>query len=324
MKILVTGATGLLGNNVVRTFLANGHAVRALVRDTANDRPLAGLDIETVKGDIRDRGAVNASVAGVDVVVHAAGHVQLGWHERHLHQQINVEGAENVAHAALERQIRLVHVSTISTLGVGWPDRAAHEEHADPNVFRCPYVDSKKAGEQIVASFIKQGLEATIVHPGYLLGPWDWKPSSGKMLVDVVRRWTPLAPGGAFSLTDARDVADGIRFVVEKEKIGRHFVMAGHNMRYADGWNLFARICGGKGTVWRMRAFAHIVGGFGGDVWGRLNGKEPLVNSASMGLGRQFHTFSSARAEKELGYTIRPAEETIEDTWHWFKQHGYA
>jgi dihydroflavonol-4-reductase len=73
-----------------------------------------------------------------------------------------------------------------------------------------------------------------------------------------------------------------------------------------------------------MRAFAHYVAGYGGDLWGRLTGTEAVINSASMGLGRQFHTFSSARAENELGYTIRPVEETVMDTWQWFRQQGYV
>lgn len=324
MRILVTGATGLLGNNVVRKLLEEGYAVRTLVREQSDDRPLAELDVETVLGDIRDPEAVAKAVAGSDVVVHSAGFVQLGWSQRDLHQQINVDGARNVAQAAFECQARLVHVSTISTLGVGWPDRPADEESANPGIYRCPYVDSKKAGELAVKSFVERGLKATIVHPGFLIGPWDWKPSSGKMLIDVARRWTPVVPSGGFSLTDARDVAAGIHSAIIHEVAGRHYIMAGHNMSYADGWKLFARISGGKAAIWRMRKLAHFLAGRGGDLWARVSGKEEVINSASMGLGRQWHTFSSARAEHELDYQIRPVEETVKDTWAWFQQHGYV
>lgn len=144
------------------------------------------------------------------------------------------------------------------------------------------------------------------------------------MLIDVARRWTPLAPGGAFSLTDVRDVAAGIACAMENGQVGRNYILAGHNMSYADGWELFARVCGGKGAVWRMRAFAHFVAGLGGDLWGGLTGNEPVINSASMGLARQHHIFSSSRAASELGYKIRPAEETVKDTWQWFKHYGYV
>lgn len=324
MKILVTGATGLLGNNVVRHLLDKGHAVRVLVRGNSDDRPLTDLDVEIVPGDIRDLDAVANAVADTNAVVHSAGHVQIGWRQRELHEQINVTGTRNVAQAALEHRVRMVHVSTISTFGVGWPDKPADEESANPKIFHCPYVDSKKAGEEEVVSRITKGLDAVIVHPGYMMGPWDWKPSSGKMLIEIVSRWTPIVPGGAFSLTDVRDVATGIHSALEKGPAGRNYIMAGHNMRYSDGWKLFAQVCDGKAAIWRMRAFAHWWSGGLGDLWGRVTGKEPFVNSASMGLGRQWHTFSSTRAEQELGYRIRPAEDTVRETWQWFKEHGYA
>lgn len=324
MKTLVTGATGLLGNNVVRNLIENGHSVRALVRESSDDRPLADVDVEIVKGDIREPDAVTSAVAGIDVVVHSAGFVKIGWRQRHLHQQINVDGARNVAQAALEQQARLIHVSSMNTLGIGWPDRPADEESANPKIYSCPYVESKKAGEQEVLARVKQGLRATIVHPGYMLGPWDWHPSSGQMLLEVVKRWTPVAPGGAFSLADARDVAAGIHNAIEQGEVGRHYIMAGHNMRYADSWKLFTRVCGGKPAIWRMRAFAHWWIGHVGDLWERLSKKEVVFNSAAMKLSNQCHTFSSTRAQRELGYRIRPAEETIKDTWQWFKEYGYA
>lgn len=324
MKVLVTGATGLLGNNVVRKLLEEGYSVRVLVRENSDDRALAGLDLEKAEGDIREPDAVAKAVDGTDVVVHAAGLVKIGRRDRELHQQINVDGARNVAQAALGHQARLIHVSTISTLGVGWPDRPGDEESADPEIYSCPYVESKKAGEREVQSRMQQGLEAVIVHPGFLIGPWDWKPSSGKLLLDVVARWTPVVPGGAFSLTDARDVAGGILTALEKGTVGRHYIMAGHNMRYSEGWKLFTRVCGGSNAVWRMRAFAHWWMGPCSDLWARLTGKEGTINSASIGLSQQWHTFSSARAEDELGYQIRPAEDTVGDTWQWFKENGYV
>ncbi len=104
----------------------------------------------------------------------------------------------------------MVYVSTINTLGVGTRDRLADEEWvAGPNV-PCPYVMSKQAAERSVREQIERGLDACIVHPGLMFGPWDWKPSSGRMLIEVVQRFTPLAPAGGISVCDVRDVAQGI------------------------------------------------------------------------------------------------------------------
>src|SRR5262245_50945762 len=118
-KFLVTGATGLLGNNIVRQLLEAGQAVRVLSRATSDGRALDGLPVERVAGDVRDTAAVADATRDVEVVIHSAGHVQLGWKQLDLHRQINVEGAKNVAAATRAARARLVHVSAINALGLG-------------------------------------------------------------------------------------------------------------------------------------------------------------------------------------------------------------
>src|SRR5262245_50399782 len=100
MRYLVTGATGLLGNNIVRQLLAAGQSVRVLTRGAADPRPLAGLDVETAFGDVRDASVVTRASEGIDAVIHAAGHVHIGWRQADVHQAINVNGTRNVAAAA--------------------------------------------------------------------------------------------------------------------------------------------------------------------------------------------------------------------------------
>src|SRR5688572_10243824 len=132
MQYLVTGATGLVGNNVVRELLARGQSVRVLARGGGDPRPLAGLDVETIQGDVRDPAAVAAAVIGMDVVIHSAGFVQIGWTQLDAHQAINVEGTRNVAAAAREAGTKLIHVSSINALGLGRLDAPADEDTALP------------------------------------------------------------------------------------------------------------------------------------------------------------------------------------------------
>src|SRR5688572_20891920 len=100
MKYLVTGVTGLLGNNIVRALVEAGEQVRVLARATSDPRPLEGLNVERAVGDVRDAGAVAAACEGVQVVIHSAGHVHIGWTQLREHLDINVEGTRNVAEGA--------------------------------------------------------------------------------------------------------------------------------------------------------------------------------------------------------------------------------
>jgi len=324
-RVLVTGATGLVGNNVTRLLLDQGVSVRVLVRDPrAAARPFEGLDVEVAAGDVTDSASVQAAVKGVGAVVHAAGCVLLGWRQAALHEQVNHLGTQHVAESARRAGVRMVYVSTINALGAGTRDRLADEDWvARPNV-ACPYVLSKQAAERSVREQIELGLDASIVHPSLMFGPWDWKPSSGRMLIEVVKRFTPLAPAGGISVCDVRDVAQAIVTALATAPTGRAFVLAGHNLTYLKLWQHFIDIAGGSRPWGASGLLLGHAAGRCGDMWGRLTGREPDVNSAAVKLSDEFHYFSSARAQRELGYQIRPLEASLRDAWQWFQQYGYV
>ncbi|HUE70582.1 MAG TPA: NAD-dependent epimerase/dehydratase family protein [Pirellulaceae bacterium] len=360
MKYLVTGATGLLGNNIVRQLLARGESVRVLSRATSDPRPLAGLDVQQATGDVCDAESVNAACADMDVVVHCAGHVHIGWSQQQQHEAINVGGTRNVAAAALQAGAKLVHVSSVNALGLGKLAQPADEDNPLPGIVACHYAVTKRRGDEIVLEAVARGLNAAIVHPGFMLGPWDWKPSSGRMLLEVAK-FVPLAPIGAHSMCDVRDVAAGViaAATVGRDSVasqadrrgasaydethrrgasaydethrrgsaayaGRRYILAGHNITYLDSWKLMARLTGARPPLFPAGPINRWIGGWWGDSRFRRTGIEPELNSAAIGMSCQQHCFSSARAEQELGYKIRPLEESIEGAWQWFREHGYV
>ncbi len=145
---LVTGATGLVGNNVVRRLLEQGAAVRVLARENIDPRPLAGLEVEIARGDVRDAAAVSQAVRGTDCVIHAAGHVHIGWKGMDTARTINVEGTRNIAQAARSADARLVHVSSIDALGISTTKRTVDEETPPTGGVLCPYVIDESKGER--------------------------------------------------------------------------------------------------------------------------------------------------------------------------------
>lgn len=323
MKYLVTGATGLLGNNLVRELLARGESVRVLSRTRSDPRPLEGLDVERAAGDIRDAVSVNAACKGMDAVIHCAGHVHIGWSQQEEHEAINVGGARHVAEAALAAGARLVHVSSVNALGIGMLAQPATEDDPLPGITPCHYPVTKRKGDEAVLEAVARGLQASIVHPGFMLGPWDWKPSSGRMLLEVAKG-VPLAPVGAHTVCDVRDVAAGAIAAAQAAHSGRRYILAGHNLTYWQSWKLMAKLIGGRGPFFPAGPINRWIGAWWGDRKFRRTGIEPELNSAAIAMSCQQHCFSSARAQKELGYQIRPLEETVRDAWEWFREHGYV
>jgi dihydroflavonol-4-reductase len=308
MTILVTGATGLVGNNVTRRLLAQGRAVRVLVRAHCDPRPLAGLAVEFVQGDVRDPAAVRRACRGVSAVIHSAALVHLGWTRLDEQREINVEGTRHVAAAAMEEGVRMVLVSSVDALAVGRRDQPADEDTPREGQVPCGYVLTKREAEAVVQQHVAQGLQAP----------------SGRMLLAVARQFTPLAPVGGGNACDVRDVADGILAALERGVTGRNYILGGDNLPYADLWRLMAEITGGTPPWARAGPLLRVLGGRGGDLWGKLTGREPDVNSASITMSSQFHYYTSDRARTELGYYTRPLRETIADAWQWFLDHGYV
>lgn len=323
MHVLVTGATGLVGNNVVRQLLEQGATVRVLVRNP-KDRAIEGLRLDVHTGEIQNRTAVREACVGVDAVVHAAGSVHIGWTGYESQYAANVTGTQVVAESAREAQAKLVHVSSVNALGLGTAQSPADEHAPLVGGVPCGYVLTKQEAEQAVLREVQAGLHAVIVNPGFMLGPWDWKPSSGKMLLAVAKQFTPVAPVGGCSVCDVRDVATATLAALQRGRVGERYILAGENLTYLELWSRFRRATGGAPPWMRMGPLLRWVAGAYGDGMAKLRGRETDVNSAAIRMSSQFHYYSSQRAVQELGYTCRPFAESIRDAWAWFQERGYV
>jgi dihydroflavonol-4-reductase len=323
-EYLVTGATGLLGNNVVRQLVQQGHHVRVLVRASPPIASLAGLDVELVAGDVTDCEAVQRAVQGTRYVIHAAGDLHIGRLHLERQRRVNVQGTAHVAQSARSAGARLVHVSTVDVLPASRDGAPVNEQTTGDPKDDNTYIRTKREAEQVVDDQQRRGLDAVIVHPGFMLGPWDWKPSSGRMLLSVARHWKPAAPTGGMSGCDVREVARATLTAAKTAPAGRHYILAGENLSYLAAWKLFARVAGRPGPLIPAGPLVRVVAGRAGDFWGRISGNEPDVNSAMIRMSRLRHYYDSQRAIDELGYRTPPFEGAVRAAWSWFREHGYA
>ncbi len=324
-KILVTGATGLLGNNIVRTLVAQGVPTRVLLRSAPDVRCLADLDVERVTGDVRNPDEVSAACQGVSAVIHCAGIVQIGWSAAHGHREVNVDGARNVAACAHELNLRLVHISTVNSLAFGkHPSVADEDTPLTGQEVHCNYVLSKRAADREIRRRAQAGLNAVIIYPGFMLGPWDWKPSSGTMILEVARGRGVFAPRGGCSVCDVRDVAAGIATAARTPCLRERYVLAGHNVSYLELWREIAKVTGARQPALRVGPVAAHVAGRIGDWYGAVRGHEPLINSASIAMSSRHHYYSSDLARKAFHYEARDWRTTVADAWQWLCEYGYG
>ncbi len=324
MTVVVTGAAGHLGGNLVRSLLAQGRRVRAL--DFTRDwRALAGLEVEIVEGDVRDPVALARAFAGADVVYHTAGRISLSRRDGPLLEAINVLGVRNVVRACLERGVRrLVHFSSIHALRQEPLHVPLDESRPLVRSRRCPPYDrSKAAGEREVRRGIQWGLDAVILNPTGMIGPYDHRPSFfGRVLLAMGQGQMPALVASGFDWVDVRDVAGAAIRAAERAPAGSQYLLSGHWLSMRDLAALVEEITGVQAPrficpMWLARLGATCAGALG-----RRKAQDSLYNTVSLRALRGNRRISHERAARELGYHPRPLRETLVDTCRWFADNG--
>ena len=323
MRIGVTGAAGMVGANLVRRLLEDGHEIRGLVY--GDRRALDGLDIEQVECDVRDYDALRDGLRGCDRVYHLAAVITSADRSDPVAEDINTNGPRNVAKACMELGVeRLLHCSSIHALRPN-DDRSIVDENRPlslhPEAF--PYDRSKAIGHTIVLDAVKEGLNAVIVHPTAVIGPFDYGLSStAGGLVDFVNGKVPAMPNGGFDFVDARDVVNGMVAAMEKGRTGENYLLGGRYYEMTELCNILAGVVGCKPPrftipIWAMRAVAGVL---------RLKPQRPgevaVVTRFTVDSIINYREVSHEKAARELGYTSRPIEETLRDTFDWFAKTG--
>jgi len=325
MRVLLTGATGFLGNNLLRLLVAEGHEVQLTLRPGAGGRALAGLKFDPVPGDLTNVERLLAESSDFDVLIHAAAMIQIGWSRLVESRQVNVTATERLAEFCRLKKRRMIHVSTVDTLAHAPDGRPRTESDREPGKPPISYVQSKREAEQKMLEQIEQGLDGIIIHPGFMLGPWDWKPSSGAMLLAIAGGPTPLAPAGGCSAVDVRDVADGILKAVDRGRRGEQYILGGENLSYLELWQKMARAVGKRnGPRAKLPNWLAGIAGRVGDLAGKWMRQEPQVNSGATAMGQLQHFYSSEKAISQLGYRIGSLDDAIDDEWQFLVEYGYV
>ena len=322
--ILVTGATGHLGNVLVRKLLAKGERVRALVLPGEPLHSLNGLMVEVIVGNILDPELLERAVEGVDTVYHLAGIISILPGADELMHAVNVNGTRNVAEASLKAGVRrMVHVSSIHAF-----HREPHGVIIDETTPMAvdssagAYDRTKAQGARAVLDVVERGLNAVIVCPTGIIGPHDYLESEmGSAVKNFSEKKLNFLVKGAFDFVDVRDVAVGLIRAAEKGRSGEMYIFSGQRVSLEEIWRISQRAGGARSPKLILPFKAALF--FSGILqhYYRLAKTTPRFTPYSLQTVADNSSFSCGKASEELAYTARPLQESIADFLSWRKAH---
>ena len=329
-RVLITGATGFIGNHVTRLCLEKGDDVRVMVMPGEDRTPLAGMDVEFVEGNLLDADSLVQAVQGVEQLYHLAALFAIWTKDPDLHYKVNVDGARAMMQAAMVGGVeKIVFTSSIAAIGIvgngGW---ATEETAFNSWPWASDYILSKFISHQLVKGLVSEGLPVTMVMPGLPFGPGDRAPTpTGTMILRTLKGQMKNYWDGGVCAVDVRDVAAGHVLAMEKGRIGQSYILANKdgNMTNKKFLGMVGEIAGvpdvaknevsGK-TMLRVAKMA--------ELWSKLTGRPPITTYKNTLYVLQHGYVDPTRAVQELGLPQTPIETAVADSVQWFRDNGYA
>lgn len=323
MKVLLLGATGLLGHNVLRRLTDEGHRVVALVRRADGIRMEGPWEVR--EGLPLDYDVLKAAAAGCDAVINCAGVTDMSLRHYEDYLPVNRELCRLLVGLLEDLEIKtLVHASTVNTIGYGTVYAPADEQSPMEKPFLGSfYADSKREGEGVLLEAAKrlEDRHIVIVNPGYLLGPWDVKPSSGRMLLAAYKKRIMFAPDGGKAFVHVQDVAAAMVGALTRGRNGQRYIAANRRgcMTIKELYQLQAEIYGDRQWVLTAPDWLLRVGGWLGDAL-RAAGVRTQVSTRNVKQLMVHEFYNGTLAATELGMPESSIADAIKDFHQWRKE----
>jgi dihydroflavonol-4-reductase len=324
MTVVVTGATGHLGSNLVRSLITR-RPVRALVHNREKGDSLDGLDLDRVFGDVGTISSLYTAFDGADVVYHLAANVSFGSEDWALMESVNVVGVRNVVEACLHCGVRrLVYFSCVHALVQEPLLEPVNELRPLVESSNCPAYDRSKAlGEREVRNGIEMGLDAIIINPSGMIGPYDFHLSQlGRVLVGLANHKLPALVGSGLDWVDVRDVSAGAIRAEEQAPTGAKFILSGHWASMSDVAAIVERLTGVRAPrlvvpAWLAHAGQPVLSNYN-----RWVERSPVHISSLVRTFRGNKAVRHERATRELDYNPVSLQQTVNDALRWYQENG--
>ena len=326
MKVLVTGADGLLGSNVIRKLQERDFEIVLFLEKGKKSITLPKGVNHIIYGNILSEKEVISAVEGMDYVIHCAANTNVWPTRSKIIRSVNVQGVENVITACLQHDIkRLISVGTANSFASGEIQNPGNEtNNYKGHVYNLDYMDSKKQGQDLILKAVKEKqLRAIVVNPTFMLGPFDSKPSSGAMVHAMAHGKIPgYSPGGK-NYINVKDAAVGIVNALTLGRIGECYILGHENLTYKEMFQKIGAVINKPAPYRALPAFLVKTLGKINSFMARLFKYTPALTGELAQLSCENHYYTANKAVQELLLPQTNIEEGIRDCYNWFNSNGY-
>jgi dihydroflavonol-4-reductase len=322
-RVLVTGATGCVGSNLIQALTKENIEVIAFHRKNSNTLNLKNILVEHRYGDVRDKESLREAVKDCDTVFHTAAVVSFWKGKRAVQFEINVGGTRNVVEACIEKGVqKLVHTSSVAALGYRIDGKLIDETTSynwEPSV---GYKYSKHLAEMEILEGVSRGLNAVIVNPSVIIGPGDLYVHGGQLVRDIARKRIPAYSAGGTNIVGVRDVVAGHIAAARHGKSGERYILGNKNLTHKQVFALVAAVLHKPAPVIKSPVIVTKFIARTLDLIGTVTGKQPWITSELIsGLGKN-NWYTIDKAVHELGFSPTSLEDAVLDSYEWYKKHG--
>jgi len=325
MRALVTGATGFVGAAVARALLADGWQVRVLARPGSDRSNLAGLPVELAEGDLTKPATLAPAVADCTGLFHVAADYRLGARDPEQLYRSNVDGTRNILNAARSAGVaRVVYTSSVATIGIPPGGLPGNEESpAGLSDMIGHYKRSKFLAEEVAREAAGGAMAVVIVNPSTPVGPGDVKPTpTGRIVLDAAAGKMPAYVDTGLNIVHVADVAVGHLLAYRHGRSGERYILGGEDMSLQQILAQIASLVGRRPPSIRLPYGVILPIAYVAEAVAAVTGRPGRLTLEGVRMSRKLMFFSSAKAERELGYRARPPVEAFADAIAWFRDRG--
>jgi len=321
MRILVTGATGLLGSNLVRLLLSKNYQVSVFLQIGSFTGSLDGLNIKRYYGDILNAESLENAVEQNDVVIHAAAITELWPSRSKFIRDVNIVGTKNVIDAVLKFNLkRMIYIGSASSFNT-----TSNADSKFPGAkYGLDYIDSKYEALNLVLNAVRiNKLPALAFLPTFMIGPFDYKPSSGKLILALAKKKIKYYTDGGKNFIHVRDVATAIVNSIEMGRIGKYYIAGNENLTYNRFFTKVSKIVRIHPPTKKIPSRLILIIGYLGSLIGRIFNINPVISYPIAKISCDYQYVSSDDTIKELQMPQTNIDIAIYESYEWIKKHNH-
>ena len=324
--ILVTGANGFLGSNLIDELNGRKYRIRAFVGPGNIEINFDGKVAEIYSGNILNKDVLLEAAEGCDAIIHAAAVTSIWPPRNDLQRRINVNGTANVLEAARKARVRrVVYVGSAASFGFGTKELPGDETQAyRGGIYKLDYFDSKYEAQSLVLQSAQNGdVPAVVVNPTYMFGPYDAKPGSGTLILGTYHQKIPAGGTGGRNYVSVKDVAVGITNALETGTVGECYILGNENLSFSELFEKISSVIGKPASKVTYPAWLGKIAGLAGSIYGRMFKVMPALTLVLVKMALAEHYYTARKAVQALQLPQTPVEVAIDEAFKWFRDNGY-